>query len=347
MSAHPDGAGYVGGHDGAGGAARWGGSVLIVEDERAVANYYRGLLQTDGLSATCTHSGRDALARARQDAYSALLLDVRLPDISGIDVLRELRAEGDATPAVVITAYYDAVVEMAATALQAEVRRKPFVGRKLVELVESQIALGSPRQSAPTRLDSLERTIDLLTRSGAAAAGAGHRERLMSLLTVLLDSATEVPVFIRAALILKAGLANSAFDTSAAAAAALMLSDAQGWRRRAPKELIAATANLERAIGMSRAVHESAVARAVGVGRDRLSALFRTTGIDFRTWRRVLLVQRALPGVLLSDDQIAQAAYTAGYHHPSKLNEHVGALFGLAPGELRRRYRDLSGPTYR
>lgn len=320
-------------------------TVLVVEDDRAVAAYYSGLLQKTGLSVRSVYSGHEALTRAREGDHSALLLDVRLPDISGIDVLRHLRANGDVTPTLVVTAYADSETEAAAIALGAALRHKPFVGRPLTNLVESLVALGSGEPRIPPGGVALELAIGLLTRYADAVSDSEARNQLLlaALFEVVLEPETDIPVFIRAVDILKVALVGRVVGKSDAA---LRLSEAQDWRRHAPNELVAAVSELERSETPG-AVREVDVARSVGLSRGRVSALFGRVGIEFRTWRRAVLVRRALPGVLLSDDGIAQVAYRAGYRYPHKLTEHIGALFGLTPGELRQRYRDLAGRTNR
>ncbi len=81
-----------------------GERILIVEDERAVA---RGLdygLQKEGFDTLWASSGRQALDLTRSRDPHLVLLDIRLPDISGFDICRQLRAEGKRQPILMLSA---------------------------------------------------------------------------------------------------------------------------------------------------------------------------------------------------------------------------------------------------
>ena len=78
--------------------------VLVVEDEAAIADSLLYVLRSDGFLADHVLSGGDALSSHRQSRYDAILLDVGLPDITGLGVLRRLRSEGSDVPIVFLTA---------------------------------------------------------------------------------------------------------------------------------------------------------------------------------------------------------------------------------------------------
>ena len=68
-------------------------NVLIVEDEDLIRDAYALRLAHEGYTVTQAANGREALSRARQDPPHLVLLDVMLPDISGFEVLKALRAD--------------------------------------------------------------------------------------------------------------------------------------------------------------------------------------------------------------------------------------------------------------
>lgn len=84
--------------------------VLIVEDEPRLADLIRTGLVEEGLAADIATSGDDALSWIRIVTYDAILLDVMLPDMSGIDLCRRLRRQQIRTPVLMLTAR-DAVVD--------------------------------------------------------------------------------------------------------------------------------------------------------------------------------------------------------------------------------------------
>jgi DNA-binding response OmpR family regulator len=79
-------------------------SVLLVEDEVRVAMFLVKGLYAHGYSVDHVTSGEDALAQTGSTNFSLVLLDLGLPDLDGLDVLRRLRENGDQTPVIVLTA---------------------------------------------------------------------------------------------------------------------------------------------------------------------------------------------------------------------------------------------------
>ena len=78
--------------------------VLIVEDEVRLAATLQDLLEMNGYTADVSHDGESGLDNALSSIYDVILLDVMLPKLNGFDVLRRLRAEGNATPVLMLTA---------------------------------------------------------------------------------------------------------------------------------------------------------------------------------------------------------------------------------------------------
>ena len=78
--------------------------VLIVEDEVRLASTLQDLLELNGYTADVSHDGEAGLDNALSGIYDVILLDVMLPKLDGFTVLRRLRAEGNATPVLMLTA---------------------------------------------------------------------------------------------------------------------------------------------------------------------------------------------------------------------------------------------------
>lgn len=78
--------------------------VLIVEDEVPLATLVREGLMGDGLLADIAASGEDAIAMVGATAYDVICLDLKLPGIDGLETCRRLRADGVATPILMLTA---------------------------------------------------------------------------------------------------------------------------------------------------------------------------------------------------------------------------------------------------
>jgi two-component system response regulator MprA len=78
--------------------------VLVVDDERAVRAALRRALALEGYDVVEAAGGTEALVHLRSHAADALVLDVLMPDVDGLEVCRRLRAAGDRTPVLMLTA---------------------------------------------------------------------------------------------------------------------------------------------------------------------------------------------------------------------------------------------------
>jgi two-component system OmpR family response regulator len=78
--------------------------ILLVEDDPALARGLSASLKAAGHAVDVADGGELALALAREEPYALITLDLGLPDISGLDVLKALRREGNKTPILILTA---------------------------------------------------------------------------------------------------------------------------------------------------------------------------------------------------------------------------------------------------
>ncbi|MET9776779.1 response regulator transcription factor [Streptomyces sp. NPDC006367] len=79
-------------------------TVLLAEDDRAIRHALERALTLEGYRVTAVADGAGALAQARTGRPDVLVLDVMMPGVDGLQVCRELRAEGDSTPILMLTA---------------------------------------------------------------------------------------------------------------------------------------------------------------------------------------------------------------------------------------------------
>lgn len=78
--------------------------LLIVEDDTLLGAGLKAALGKAGFEVVLAHDGRSALERLRTETFAVAVLDIGLPDISGMDVLRRMRAEGQRMPVLMLTA---------------------------------------------------------------------------------------------------------------------------------------------------------------------------------------------------------------------------------------------------
>ena len=78
--------------------------VLVAEDEKKIAAFVRKGLAEIGCNITVSHRGDEALHVASNDCFDAVVLDIMMPGRDGLDVLRQLRAQGNIVPVILLTA---------------------------------------------------------------------------------------------------------------------------------------------------------------------------------------------------------------------------------------------------
>ncbi len=116
-----------------------GREVLIVEDDAAIAKGLALNLEIEGYHTTVVDDGDAALAQVKARTPDLILLDIGLPRKSGLDVLSELRAGGNSTPVIVLSARQDEFDKVAALRLGADdYVTKPFA---LAELLARCLAV--------------------------------------------------------------------------------------------------------------------------------------------------------------------------------------------------------------
>jgi len=77
---------------------------LVVEDEKKVAGFLRRGLEEEGYSVDCAYDGEEALRKLRDRSYDLVILDIMLPKVDGMQVLKEMRETGIRTPVLMLTA---------------------------------------------------------------------------------------------------------------------------------------------------------------------------------------------------------------------------------------------------
>ncbi len=131
--------------------------LLLVEDERKVASFIARALRENSYAVDIAESGQKALEFATDVPYDAILLDVRLPDLSGVEVCRELRQQGVEVPILMLTAR--GLVEQRVEGLDAgadDYLTKPFVLAELLARVRALVRRGLHSGNAKLRYADLD-----------------------------------------------------------------------------------------------------------------------------------------------------------------------------------------------
>ena len=126
--------------------------VYIVDDDEAMRDSLKWLLESRGLKVELYPSGEAFLAAFGDDFCGCLVLDVRMPGMSGMDLYARLQARASALPVIFITGHGD--VPMAVSALKkgaADFIEKPFNDQDMLRLIES--CLKQDRAAAARRAE--------------------------------------------------------------------------------------------------------------------------------------------------------------------------------------------------
>ena len=103
------------------------GAILIVDDDPLVLDTLERLLKTGGYTVVTASNGHEALARASSQEFEVVLLDIGMPGLSGIDVLRQLHTDYPDTSVIMVTAVTDTNTAVEAMKLGAyDYVLKPF-----------------------------------------------------------------------------------------------------------------------------------------------------------------------------------------------------------------------------
>jgi two-component system OmpR family response regulator len=138
--------------------------VLVVEDDSKIASFVVNGLKQNGFAADHASDGENGLALAQAVTYDAAVLDIMLPKLDGLSLLRQLRQGKILTPVLILSA--KASVDDRVKGLQAggdDYLTKPFAFSELLARVQALIRRAT-HTAAPTKLSAGGLSLDLLTR---------------------------------------------------------------------------------------------------------------------------------------------------------------------------------------
>lgn len=124
-------------------------NILVVDDTKNIRALLKKCLETEGHSVVSADNGRDALKLLREQAFDLAFLDIKMPEFSGTEVLREARGLGIGTPVVIITAYATVKNAVECTNLGAVAYlQKPFTAEKVKTVLREFRPEAQPRGQA-------------------------------------------------------------------------------------------------------------------------------------------------------------------------------------------------------
>lgn len=139
--------------------------IYVVDDDEAMRDSMNWLLEGEGYAVACFESGEHFLAAYRDDMRGCLVLDVRMPEMSGLELHEHLADRGSALPVIFVTGHGD--VPMAVGALQrgaCDFIEKPFHNEDLLARIQRALALDCEQATRRRRTDAIAQRLELLTQ---------------------------------------------------------------------------------------------------------------------------------------------------------------------------------------
>lgn len=158
-------------------------NILLVEDEEDLRMTLTDRLKAEGYAVTSAHEGEDGLRKALRSSFDLIILDVMLPKKNGLDVCRDIRQAGCATPVLMLTAKNQTVDKVVGLKLGADdYLAKPFETLELMARIEALLRRAtSARRPGVRNIGHL--VIDLpgttVTREGEAINLSAREFRLL------------------------------------------------------------------------------------------------------------------------------------------------------------------------
>jgi len=158
-------------------------NILIIEDDRQLASMLREYLAAAGLKLDCAESGGQGLARLDRGDYAAVILDLMLPDMDGLEICRSIRARSD-IPVLMLTARGEEMDRIVGLEIGADdYLPKPFNPRELLARLRAILRRHEAPVVAPSVLEFGALVLNLdqhtVTLHGRACALTGHQFELL------------------------------------------------------------------------------------------------------------------------------------------------------------------------
>ena len=159
--------------------------LLIVEDEKKIARFIHKALTAAGHAVDVSHDGDEGLRLALAAQYDVVVLDIMLPGLDGLSVLRKLREERNATPVLLLTARGDVPERIEGLNSGADdYMAKPFAMDELLARINALGRRGAPDRLTTSKVEDLavNRITREVTRAGQRIELSGREFALLEFL---------------------------------------------------------------------------------------------------------------------------------------------------------------------
>lgn len=117
--------------------------IILVDDDPHVRSALQFAFETEGYDVLVHASGEEILAHGAPDRPACLIIDERLPGLSGLDTVLKWRKCGAVLPTILITTHPSRAVVQRAAAAGVQICEKPLIGDTLARMVRAQFAQAS------------------------------------------------------------------------------------------------------------------------------------------------------------------------------------------------------------
>jgi len=115
--------------------------IIVIDDEEAIRKSFELALEDSGYKVDTASSGKEGLETLQGDPYDLVFLDLKMPGLTGVETLRELRKRDKKIPVYIVTAFYgeffDELKPMAEGGIEFEVLNKPVDSDTILQLCQA------------------------------------------------------------------------------------------------------------------------------------------------------------------------------------------------------------------
>ena len=130
--------------------------LLLAEDEHSLSRALTAILEGNCYGVDAVYNGEDALAYLETGSYDGLILDIMMPKLDGLEVLRRLRSRGDQIPVLLLTAKGEVEDKVLGLDCGAnDYLSKPFAARELLARIRAMTRIQTMRENTAFRLGNL------------------------------------------------------------------------------------------------------------------------------------------------------------------------------------------------
>jgi DNA-binding response OmpR family regulator/methylphosphotriester-DNA--protein-cysteine methyltransferase len=304
--------------------------ILWIDDEISEGHAEVRLLRGEGMQVQCAQSGETALACLESESFDAILLDLNMPGISGIDVLEELVARTNRIPVIILTGY--GTIERAVRAMKlgaVDVLTKPIDNDELAARLR-EVRARYPEGTVPPPLTEAEW---VRLQCERLAECISLDDALATVVRLLLNQRITLRYFHGCARALRLLLTSRepALAVLKPEARAAILATAP-WPTDA--RLRDALAALEQGVTKQ---SQAMFAKRSGFSRAYLSRrLFRETGRRPSDWCLAPMLREGLRRLVKTAEPVQGIAHELGLEH-SQFDRNFVNIFGIPPTTFRRR----------